>query len=1608
MPSSRYSATFLAILTTKFQRHVKGGEPTCMLEDKTVLKRLGLSTLMTDKFKPPDLSFHQVQLIKSFIEIVMKKPNDEKVNFVINHADCTSERKVYGDWFRERLAPRVNALVESAMRECGYHPQSVLASQEVDDFPSANLLVNACLTPVAVEMFGEVVMSGDVLMDAAIAANFKTMLIHNVSRMGKAYLRAGTLADEKVKLMRDAVKAVEEPGPQGTTLASIRAALQASKNVERLAGWYPNLQLEAEENIVKLKEAVRIAAELPRGELDTPVRSKKPKANEKMEAARKKARKIHIMPAEMADAMEVARTMQAIATHLELAGDLENCPTEAERHAYASFADEGDLGVEVMSKKTVDQLCVLLSFAQGRPGNWNGFVRDDGATAWHLGLTPSNPAVTRRGPSNTLNQITLDMFARGGPGFKPISLLWHQLVGVAAIVANMFFGDRVTSAPMSGVLLADGVGVGKTAQVMATIAFLQQVELIEQVEAVRDRVNRPPIIRNMPWFMGMTEYVPNEPHLIVVPLSLVAQWKDELYRFFSRGSVDIFQLPNALGDLQTFFTNPDDAWLQSQQKMINRIVICAHSTFQMMAGEVYIVKKARGGYVDGPRPLVSDNIDKLVFGIQWCTAWIDEAHLFRGAGRGLTGVCQLHECARVTHVITATPLFTKIQDIINMARMCNHDEFVLSKGQQLERQFNRDIRAAKREMSQEEKDAVKSRQVRALRGDEIEEEEAGIAVRFAQYSAAKVVQAKLAPHLIRRTLTSVDLEGKPLNTKMPPITEHVLTFKLSDREMENLGLIVDEMESSESGVPANLSRENFFLPYRCGITFFKGANEDWPVFDKHGNSKIGHYDDISSTKLDLVARLVLHLLSHDEIEHPMLADGQVVFPPPPPPAFLGQRPPRKRKVLIYHEFSMMAMTIETVFRMKGIGVLVLNGLMNKQDRERVIDDFVHSDAAEHRVLLFSSIGAVGLNLTCADTVIMLDMIWSQVGTEQIIGRAARLTQENAVHVYHLVALGTTDVLMSTMAREKGEMLATLFSKEKNEKLEEVFYGISKKNAVSDSDQEEDDDDKKKKKKALPKTRTARGAAKNAGLESISRSQTPSISRASKTPTVEEEEQAAEQTATGGADEGAEQRVKGKAKPKPKPATKRQTAAKPRPKPKAKGRVKSAAEVHDDNDAGPSEPPTAEGSVQNEPNDAAGPSRPPTVGASTPNEPSHAAGPSRLPAVGGSTPNAPSHAAGPSWPPVVGGGIPNRPTSHSSTARSSGSVARPSGQPAVAKGAMDVDIDEASTGSARNADAARPSRPPMLLAGPANPGAGRPSKKPMAQTTPVAVNAYVPPPSQQPVAQMGLETADVGRPSQRPAPHEGALSGPSGSQRQLPAGWVATQPASQRPLPAGWVATQPASQADAMEIDHALQRASPPPMDVPMDVDVASHPTKRAKRPAESKVAKSAAVDPLRAAPGLTGPPWTQANPTTPPRAGSKHRPNSSPELSPRTERRQSKTARRGHHSSSDEANTIEDIAMVKQEGEPSQMPLYNDDNDNDEIQEIPGPAGTDEGEDFASLLDNVSEVSESSDDGPLAARQVQMAESATAQHEEVVPRVNLPAHRPPRGRGRGGRARGRK
>lgn len=55
------------------------------------------------------------------------------------------------------------------------------------------------------------------------------------------------------------------------------------------------------------------------------------------------------------------------------------------------------------------------------------------------------------------------------------------------------------------------------------------------------------------------------------------------------------------------------------------------------------------------------------------------------------------------------------------------------------------------------------------------------------------------------------------------------------------------------------------------------------------------------------------------------------------------------------------------------------------------------------------------------------MPWSQVETQQIVGRAHRLGQTKQVHVYAMIALRTTDVLMAKGGHLKLDMLDHLLS-----------------------------------------------------------------------------------------------------------------------------------------------------------------------------------------------------------------------------------------------------------------------------------------------------------------------------------------------------------------------------------------------------------------------------------------------------------------------------------------------------------------------------------------------------------------------------------------------------
>ncbi len=190
---------------------------------------------------------------------------------------------------------------------------------------------------------------------------------------------------------------------------------------------------------------------------------------------------------------------------------------------------------------------------------------------------------------------------------------------------------------------------------------------------------------------------------------------------------------------------------------------------------------------------------------------------------------------------------------------------------------------------------------------------------------------------------------------------------------------------------------------------------------------MAEWEQRPATKLAALIQLLQHLLSDDAVEPPTVIDGSVVYPSLP----AGPSTSQTRKILVYYEYPMSTTTMESVMKLYGIVPFVLNGSMKIKDRDDKVQKFIHSHDPNRRVLLFSSVGAAGLNLACADTVILFvscrtlptspfpftllkDTVWSQ--------------QERTVHVYKLLAVGTTDVIMASLARDKDVMLQALVTR----------------------------------------------------------------------------------------------------------------------------------------------------------------------------------------------------------------------------------------------------------------------------------------------------------------------------------------------------------------------------------------------------------------------------------------------------------------------------------------------------------------------------------------------------------------------------------------------------
>ncbi|KAJ3871537.1 hypothetical protein F5051DRAFT_446094, partial [Lentinula edodes] len=745
-------------------------------------------------------------------------------------------------------------------------------------------------------------------------------------------------------------------------------------------------------------------------------------------------------------------------------------PSESDFQAFAlelaDFAeewverDETDLrtAISMYENPEVDEALLLYKSDGADIGVGEFRTYDDKKLQEYLGLPEDGlPMAFRR---HTADEPAMLADSDGDKPFlnsTPVKISWHQFVFVAAVMLslttpktanlrNIFHSgpaDERTIRPVReewakvpGICLFDEVGLGKTMCAMATIATLQSLyEIQEKVKAKEmERSKLPACLRDAPSFGNLAAGIPNERHLVVVPNSLMDQWVAEITRFFRGNAIHLHIVSNTASQWEDEIAK---VLRTTSVPKINQILVVAGRTLQRMF--TYNERSIAVMQNDGIPRLKYQQKPNSVYAIPYCSTFLDEVQDARTGKALWRAFSAILDCSLIKVPMTATPLLESPNDLINLALLVRPPSLVDDQTSNL-RGMSRDLRILKG------KSTVRTHQeaLQLTERDKIMQQTEGSGVAFFASIMVKVVQRHLAPHTVKRTNQSLNFEGKPLGAQLPPHTMIHVRVTVTESEADSSYNAVQDTLKARVFDTNTLGK--FFNEARSKLSF-PSAEQYTP---EEYNLEALQSD--SATKLKAAIEIMLRVLRHGadnafpsefhsttdrvvdagDIGLPDFLSGWEVQPLLPD----EPRAPNE-KIILFTTYAKFHPWMQNILTCCGIRNVAISGAVSSKERTRLIEEFRHGPVD---VLIMSQVGATGLNLTCARTLILYEAAWTAVNTQQTAGRIHRRGQRLPTYVIQLVADKTVEVLLIATGLGKRFLLGTFLELDRNLKTFKMLAG----------------------------------------------------------------------------------------------------------------------------------------------------------------------------------------------------------------------------------------------------------------------------------------------------------------------------------------------------------------------------------------------------------------------------------------------------------------------------------------------------------------------------------------------------------------------------------------
>jgi superfamily II DNA or RNA helicase len=134
------------------------------------------------------------------------------------------------------------------------------------------------------------------------------------------------------------------------------------------------------------------------------------------------------------------------------------------------------------------------------------------------------------------------------------------------------------------------------------------------------------------------------------------------------------------------------------------------------------------------------------------------------------------------------------------------------------------------------------------------------------------------------------------------------------------------------------------------------------------------------------------------------------------------------KALVFSQFTSMLELIRTALSERGIAHLYLDGSVSAEERRRSVQEF--QEGEDSRVFLISlKAGGVGLTLTAADYVYLVDPWWNPAAEQQAIDRSHRIGQVKKVFAYRMICKDSVEEKILQLQEKKRQLTADLVGDE---------------------------------------------------------------------------------------------------------------------------------------------------------------------------------------------------------------------------------------------------------------------------------------------------------------------------------------------------------------------------------------------------------------------------------------------------------------------------------------------------------------------------------------------------------------------------------------------------